>query len=177
MNQRAHLSHSENLRIAATRGVDRSSTVGHPGDLATGALTSVGHATDPNCRICALETSRPEDTYVSGDPIVIVSKGRGSIALFNRELDHVQVVPSTHVSRISALPAEEMAHLLAALRRVALAQQQDGATFNLRTIEMLGSHGHICIRVARAPSSEHPGSLSDNPSMVARLRSALETVQ
>ena len=93
------------------------------------------------------------------------------------ELDHVRVVPSTHVSRISALPAEEMAHLLAALRRVALAQQQEGAAFNLRTIELLGSHGHICIRVARSPSSEPPGSLGDNPSMVARLRSALETVQ
>lgn len=127
----------------------------------------------PSCRLCALDRSQPDDRCGTDDPLVIASKGEGSIALLHRELGHVQVAPFTHVSRISSLPAHEMAHLLAALRKVALAQQADGAHCDLRSIELLGSQGHICIRVART-SSERPGFFS-NPSLVARLRSALET--
>lgn len=75
------------------------------------------------------------------------------MVLFAREGDEVEVVPATHAPRLSALSSVEMAHVLAALRRVALIQRPKGAV-QLRAVDLSGSRGHVCIRVGPATGDE-----------------------
>ncbi len=108
---------------------------------------------DARCLLCAVGSQRGSDGTFVENSVAMGSQPRGAVVLFARDGDEVEVVPAAHVSRLSALSSAEMAHVLAALRRVALIQRPKGSV-QLRAVDLRGSRGHVCIRVGPASGGE-----------------------
>jgi hypothetical protein len=107
----------------------------------------VGVSVDAHCMLCAVGSPKGRDHAVFGDSIAIPCEDFDAVLLLGLDPHHVGVVPAAHVAQLSALPSADMAHVLAALRRVALRKSPHGGAVRLRAVDTLGSSGHVCIRV------------------------------
>jgi hypothetical protein len=111
---------------------------------------------DAHCLLCSVGSPQHPAHAAFGDADVILSEEGDAVVLMARNRGHVQVVPAAHVAQLSALPNDEMAHVLAALRRVAVTQRPLGGTFRLSPVDLRGSQGHVCIRVGPASGRGTP---------------------
>lgn len=130
------------------------------------ALNSNHHG----CRLCALEASSP-DGEVPFDSSTTAYLGDDAIILARDGSREVLVAPARHVSSLTGLAPGVMAELLATLRRVALAIGSEDDV-EVKTMDLLGAPGHVCIRLPVRPE------MSDDPdpssSVVQRLRGLLK---
>src|SRR5271168_1959009 len=103
------------------------------------------HLTERACRLCALDASH-HDGQVPFDSSTKAYVGDDVIALARPDSQEVLVAPASHVASLIGLAPGSMAELLATTRRVALAVGWEEDT-DLKTVDLLGAPGHVCIRV------------------------------
>lgn len=116
--------------------------------IVAGAVESKG----AHCLLCAVGAPERSEPAGLGEAVTTPFEDGDAVVLLDRGQDHVEVVPVAHVSQLTALPRTEMAHVLAALRRIALSQRPEGGTVHLSAVHQCGSSGHVCIRVG--PTSD-----------------------
>lgn len=105
-----------------------------------------------HCLLCAVGAPQDPDHAELGEAGTIPLESGDAVVLLARGQHHVEVVPVAHVSQLTALPRNEMAHVLAALRRVTLSQRPKSGTVHLSAVNQYGSSGHVSICVG--PTSD-----------------------